>query len=67
MGRQGKVCRLKHTKLQYNVANNTHVSTATALPDETGILPDHFVTQSMEDYLKGTDTVKEYTINLAKK
>ncbi len=62
-----KVCRLKHTKLVFNVANNTHVSTATALPDEKGILPDHYVTQSIDDYLKGIDTVKEFTINLAKK
>jgi tetratricopeptide (TPR) repeat protein len=62
-----KVCRLKHTKLVFNVANNTHVSTATMLPDETGILPDHYVTQSIDDYLKGIDTVKEFTINLTKK
>ena len=62
-----KVCRLKHTKLVFNVANNTHVSTATMLPDETGILPDHYMTQSIDDYLKGIDTVKEFTINLTKK
>ncbi len=61
-----KVCRLKHTKLVFNVANNTHVSTATTLPDETGILPDHYVIQSIDDYLKGLDTVKEFTINLSK-
>jgi hypothetical protein len=62
-----KVCRLKHTKLVFNVANNTHVSTATMLPDETGILPDYHVIQSIDDYLKGIDTVKEFTLNLAKK
>ena len=62
-----KICRLKHTKLDYYVANNTHESTATSLPDETGILPDHYVAQSIDDYLKGLDTVKEFTINLAKK
>jgi C-terminal processing protease CtpA/Prc len=32
--------RLSNTKLVISVANNTHVSTATKLPDETGILPD---------------------------
>jgi hypothetical protein len=37
------------------------------LPDETGILPDYHVIQSIDDYLKGIDTVKEFTINLAKK
>ncbi len=62
-----KVCRLKHSKLEYYVANNTHVTTATSLPDETGIFPDHFVSQSIDDYLQGLDTVKEFTINLAKK
>lgn len=62
-----KICRLKHTKLEYYVANNTHESTATSLPDETGILPDYYVAQSIDDYLKGIDTVKEFTINLAQK
>lgn len=61
------VCRLKHTKLNYYVANNTHVSSATSLPDERGILPDHYVSQSMEDYLNGIDRVKEFTIQLTKK
>jgi len=62
-----KVCRLRNTKLEFNVADNTHVSTATSLPDETGILPDHYVAQSIDDFLKGTDTVKEFTIQLAQK
>ncbi len=62
-----KVCRLKHTKIVFNVANNTHVSTATSLSDETGILPDHYVGQSIDDYLKGIDTVKEFTISLTQK
>ncbi len=62
-----KTCRLKHTKLEYGVANNTHVSTATSLPDEVGILPDYTVFQTIDDYLKGIDTVKKFAINLAKK
>ncbi len=62
-----KVCRLKHTKLVFNVANNTHESTATMLPDEKGILPDYYMFQSIDDYLKGIDMVKEFTIDLAKK
>ncbi|TAE61809.1 MAG: peptidase S41 [Bacteroidetes bacterium] len=61
-----KVCRLRHTKLEYYVANNTHVSSATSLPDERGILPDHYVAQSIEDYLSQTDRVKAYTLQLAK-
>lgn len=61
-----KICRLKHTKLEYYVANNTHESSATSLPDETGILPDHYVAQSIDDYLNKTDRVREFTINLAR-
>lgn len=61
------ICRLSHTKLVYYVANNTHESTATLLPDEIGILPDHYVTQSIEDYLNSIDTVKEFTIKLTQK
>ncbi|MDP1813351.1 MAG: S41 family peptidase, partial [Leadbetterella sp.] len=60
-----KICRLSNTKLEYYVANNTHESTATALPDEVGILPDHFVTQSIGEYLSKVDAVKAYTIKLA--
>lgn len=58
------VCRLSNTKLQYYVANNTHVTTATSLPDEVGILPDHYVTQGIDDYLNKVDRVKQFTIGL---
>ncbi|MBN8682485.1 MAG: tetratricopeptide repeat protein [Chitinophagales bacterium] len=61
-----KVCRLKNTKLVFYVANNIHESSATALPDETGILPDHTLRQSLDDYLNGTDRVKAFTIQLAR-
>lgn len=61
------ICRLPNTKLVYYVANNTHESTATSLPDETGILPDYYVTQSIDDYLNKIDAVKEYTIKLIEK
>jgi hypothetical protein len=59
-----KICRLANTKLEYYVANNTHESTATSLPDEVGILPDHFVTQSIEEYLNKVDAVKNFTLKL---
>jgi hypothetical protein len=62
-----KICRLANTKLEYYVANNTHESLAVSLPDETGILPDHYVTQSIDEYLKNIDAVKEYTIKIIKK
>jgi hypothetical protein len=59
-------CRLKFTKLEFYVANNTHESLATTLPDEVGILPDYFVTQQIEDYFKKIDAVKEFAIKLVK-
>jgi len=59
-----KICRLSKTKLEYYVANNTHESTATSLPDEVGILPDHYVTQNIDEYLNKVDAVKAYTLKL---
>ncbi|MEM7658098.1 MAG: S41 family peptidase [Bacteroidota bacterium] len=61
-----KRLRLKHTKLEFHVANNTHISTATSLPDEVGILPDHEVGQSIDEYFSGTDAVKDFAIDLIK-
>lgn len=61
-----KIARLAHTKLEFYVANNTHESTATSLPDEVGILPDHYVTQSIDEYFGKVDAVKEFTIKLVK-
>lgn len=62
-----QTCRLRNTKLEYYVANNTHESLATSLSDETGILPDHTVTQSIDDYLNKVDAVKKYTLQLVRK
>ncbi len=61
------ICKLPNTELEYYIASSTCVSSATSLPDETGILPDHYVTQSIDDYLKGVDRVKKYTLDLIKK
>ncbi len=62
-----KICRLANTKLEYYVANNTHVSFTASQDDAAGVLPDHYVTQSIDDYLKKVDVVKEYTLRLVKK
>lgn len=61
------ICRLSHTKLEYYVANNTHESSATSLPDEKGILPDHYISQSIDAYLNHSDVVKEFAIKLIAK
>ncbi len=58
------ICRLRNTRLEYYVANNTSKLTITSLPDETGILPDHYITQSINEYLNSVDTVKEFTLKL---
>lgn len=59
--------RLRNTKLVVSSANNTHVSTATKLPDEIGILPDFYVSQNIDDYLNKVDAVKNYALKLIKK
>ncbi len=59
--------RLRNTKFVVSSANNTHVSTATKLPDNVGILPDIFVTQSIDDYLNRVDAVKNYALKLIRK
>jgi len=61
------ICRLENTKLVYYVANSTNETMVTSLPDEIGILPDHYVTQSIDDYLNHVDAVKEYTLKLVDK
>jgi tetratricopeptide (TPR) repeat protein len=62
-----KICRLKNTKMLVFIADNTHESTATSLPDETGILPDYYISQSIEDYFERRDVVKEYVFDLIRK
>lgn len=57
-------CRLSNTKLKYSIANNTHETTATSLPDERGILPHHIVVQNIDEYFNGKDTVKAYVLGL---
>ncbi len=61
------ILRLSNTKLKFNVANATAKLTVTSLPDEVGILPDFYVTQSIDDYLNKVDAVKNFTINLIEK
>jgi len=59
--------RLKNTKLVVSIANNTHISNATKLNDNQGILPDFYIEQSIEDYLQKKDVVKIFALELIKK
>ncbi|MCF6347319.1 MAG: S41 family peptidase [Flavobacteriaceae bacterium] len=61
------ILRLSNTKLKFNAANSTSKLTISSLPDEVGILPDFYVTQSIDDYLNKVDTVKNFTFNLIEK
>ena len=58
------ICRLTNTKLVYYVANSTNETMVTSLPDEIGILPDYFVTQSIDDYVNKVDAVKKFALRL---
>lgn len=62
-----KICRLKNTKMLVFIADNTHVSSATGLNDERGILPDYPVNQTAEDYFEERDVVKESALELIRK
>ena len=59
--------RLENTWLVYSVANIMHVSTATQLPYNIGILPGRFVTQNIDEYLQRIDIVKKFMLNLIDK
>ena len=60
------ICRLKNTKVEFYVANSVSRLANNNMPDETGILPDHEVYQSIKDYLNEVDAVKEFALELAK-
>ncbi len=58
------IFKLKNTRLEFYTANNQNRVSVTSLPDETGILPDHEVKQSIDDYVNKKDVVKDYVIDL---
>lgn len=55
---------MPHTGISYSVARNTFITTAASSLADHGILPDHFVTQSIHDHLDNIDTVLEYALEL---
>jgi len=59
-----KRLRLPNTDIIYAVGRNTYVTTATSLPDNRGIRPDHEIVQNIDDYIEGVDTVMEFTLGL---
>lgn len=55
---------MPHTGISYMVARNTFITTAESTSAFHGILPDHLITQSIQDHLKNIDTVLEYALQL---
>lgn len=55
---------MPHTGISYSVARNTFITTAESTSADRGILPDHWITQSIQDHLNNIDTVLEYTLEL---
>lgn len=56
--------KLTNTDVFYLVGRFTHIAAVNAESDDRGIMPDHFVTESIQDYLNDVDTVMEYTLKL---
>lgn len=56
--------KLKNTEVFYLVGRFTNITTADSFDVYRGIMPDHFITQNIEDYLNDNDTVMEYTLKL---
>jgi len=55
---------LSNTGITYSVARNTYFTTAQNFPKDRGILPDHIIVQSIQDFLINRDTVLNYTLEL---
>ena len=55
---------LSNTGITYSVARNTYFTTAQNFPKDRGILPDHNIVQSVQDFLNNRDTVLNYTLEL---
>ena len=56
--------KLTNTDVFYSVSRFTHITAVNAESDDRGIMPDHFVAESIQDYLNDVDTVMEYTLKL---
>ncbi|MEP2058399.1 MAG: S41 family peptidase [Maribacter litoralis] len=57
-----RLYKLPNTDVFYYIGRNTNISSADNFQADRGIMPDYFVTQSIEDYLDNTDEVMNYTL-----
>ncbi|SMG35817.1 Tetratricopeptide repeat-containing protein [Marivirga sericea] len=59
-----RVFKLSNTEVFYYIGRFTNISSANEFPDNRGIMPDHFVEKSIQDYLNDNDPVLKYTLEL---
>ncbi len=62
-----RIFKLKNTEVFYKVGRYTNITSTDSFDVNRGIMPDHYVVQSIEDFLKDKDVVMEFTMELIKK
>lgn len=55
---------LKNTEMIINIARATFSADVEEMDKTRGVEPDYYIEQTYKDYLNGTDTVMEFTVNL---
>ena len=55
-----------HTAVTYMIASETYFTSATGLPRDRGVLPDHYVYKSAQDILNNKDAQMHYVLNIIK-
>ncbi len=58
--------RSKNTEIFYTIGRYTYITATDSKNYTRGIMPDYYLTQSIEDYLNKIDTVLDYTLKLIK-
>lgn len=61
-----KLFKLTNTNVFFSVGRFTNITAVNAKEDDRGIMPDYFVTQSIQDYLNDVDTVMNFTLKMIK-
>lgn len=59
-----RVFSLKNTKIGLKIATGSFAAAVDGFPKDHGIIPDHFVTEKLEDLKIGKDTVLDYALDL---
>jgi len=58
-----KEFKLNNTGITFTVARNTTFTVVNEFPKDKGIYPDHYIYQSISDYLNNIDKVMEFTLD----